>query len=277
MRTAMVQAMQFWLTASDVDGFRCDMAMLVPLDFWREARTILDGQKKLFWLAECEESSYHDVFDATYTWRFLHKMESYWKGESGISGLDEVLDYYNNFFPPGALHAFFTSNHDENSHSGTEYDRMGNAAKAFAVLCCTWNGLPLIYSGQELPNLRRLSFFDKDCISWAEPCALHEFYKTLLDLRKRNRALRAADAGVSTVKLQTNAKEKVFSFLRTSSENAVLVLLNLSPADLRVQLDEGTLSGTFKNTFAGSLVNFDQTKSVDLQAWDFLVLEKLST
>src|SRR5208283_3169417 len=98
--------------------------------------------------------------DATYTWRFLHKMESYWKGESDISGLDEILDYYNNFFPPGSLHAFFTSNHDENSHSGSEYERMGNAAKAFAVLCCTWNGLPLIYSGQELPNLKRLNFFD---------------------------------------------------------------------------------------------------------------------
>jgi glycosidase len=274
MRQAMVEAMQFWVATADIDGFRCDMAMLVPLDFWRLARTTLDEHKKLFWLAECEETSYHDVFDATYTWRFLHKMESYWKGETGIAGLDEVLDYYNNFFPAGALHALFTSNHDENSHSGSEYERMGDAAKPFGVLCCTWNGLPLIYSGQELPNLKRLNFFDKDQIPWSGQCALHEFYKTLLNLRKRNPALRAADPKVSTRRLKTSADESVFSFLRTCDEHAVLVVMNLSRTKLHIQLSDEALSGIFKNSYTSDVQNFDQSRSVELEAWDFLVMER---
>lgn len=169
LRQAMIDAMTFWVEQCDIDGYRCDMAMLVPLEFWREARAALDRRKKLFWLAECEEIAYHEVFDATYTWKFLHKMESVWRKEAGLRGLDEVLQYYHTMFPPEALRAFFTTNHDENSHSGSEYERMGDAARAFAVLCCTWNGLPLIYSGQELPNYKRLKFFDKDQIDWKGP------------------------------------------------------------------------------------------------------------
>ena len=38
--------------------------------------------------------------------------------------------------------------------------------KPLAVFSCTWNGIPLIYSGQELPNLKRLKFFEKDAIDW---------------------------------------------------------------------------------------------------------------
>src|SRR5579872_156864 len=193
LRKAMIGVMKYWVEHCDVDGFRCDMAMLVPLDFWREARLALDRLKPLFWLAECEEVAYHQVFDATYTWRLLHKVEAIWRKECGLSGLDEVFGSYSSQFPAHAMRVYFTTNHDENSHSGSEYERMGEAAILFAVLCATWDGLPLIYSGQELPNKKRLKFFDKDCIDWNGPIGLQDFYRALLGLRRRNRALRAGD------------------------------------------------------------------------------------
>ncbi|MEJ7671206.1 MAG: alpha-amylase family glycosyl hydrolase [Chitinophagaceae bacterium] len=87
-------------------------------------------------------------------------------------------------FYKDAFRIYFTSNHDENSWNGTEYEKYGDAAKAFAVFSCTWNGIPMIYSGQELPNNKRLQFFDKDQIEWRQECELHDFYKTLLHLRK---------------------------------------------------------------------------------------------
>ena len=68
---AMVSALKFWVKNFDMNGFRCDMAHLVPLDFWEYARTELDNEKNLFWLAETEEPAYHEVFDASYTWEFL--------------------------------------------------------------------------------------------------------------------------------------------------------------------------------------------------------------
>ncbi|HJU45197.1 MAG TPA: alpha-amylase family glycosyl hydrolase, partial [Chitinophagaceae bacterium] len=269
----MLHAMRFWIKECDIDGFRCDMAMLVPLEFWKYARTELDKIKPLFWLAECEEIYYHEVFDVTYTWKFLHKMEAYCKKETGIAGLDEVLHYYNDMFPPGALRAYFTTNHDENSHSGSEYERLGQAAKAFAVFCCTWNGIPLIYSGQELPLTRRLKFFDKDPIEWNGKYKLHNFYKTLLTLRKTNPALKAGDAEAAPVRLLNNASHFVFVFFRKKGSNRLLVLLNLSNENKPlVHLGDPTAYGEYRNIFTGSAMRVDENTYFSLAPWEYLVL-----
>ena len=64
------------------------------------------------------------------------------------------------------MRAWFTTNHDENSWNGTEYEKYGDMAKALAVFSATWNGFRLLYSGQELPNMKRIKFFEKDAIAW---------------------------------------------------------------------------------------------------------------
>ena len=272
---AMVTAMKFWVKNFDIDGFRCDMAHLVPLDFWEYARTELDNEKKLFWLAETEEPNYHEVFDASYTWEFLHVMESYWKRETNVNGLDAVLRRYENAFPKNAIRMFFTSNHDENSHSGSEYERMGHAAKAFAVLCATWNGIPLIYSGQELPNSQRLKFFDKDPIQWTGNFGLHNFYKILLKLHHDLPALRAVDENVRMYRIPTSEDEKIFSYLRKIGEREVLVILNLSAIDdLHFEITEENVSGNYRNVFTGDAIDLTGSKNLAMKAWDYLVFEK---
>jgi alpha-amylase len=272
LRQAMIGVMRFWIERCDVDGFRCDMAMLVPLAFWREARVALDPVKPLFWLAECEEIAYHEVFDATYTWKLLHRMEAIWRKESGLSGLDEVLQYYATQFPAGALRVYFTTNHDENSHSGSEYERLGDAAKAFAVLCATWDGLPLIYSGQEMPNYKRLRFFDKDPIEWTGRYELAEFYGALLALRVRCRALRAGDPSVVRRRLLTGADDRCFGFVRVAGEDEVLVLLNISGAELKLDTALWGVRGRFKEIFTA--VGWEPPAAVDLPAWGYRVFEK---
>jgi alpha-amylase len=274
LRQAMIAAMQFWITEADIDGFRCDMAMLVPLDFWKQARTILDGNKKLFWLAECEDPHYLEAFDASYAWQFLHKMEDYWRKTTGMPGLDGVLNDYDQLFPAASMHLLFTSNHDENSHTGTEYERMGDAALAFAVLCCIWNGIPLIYSGQEMPNRRRLKFFDRDPIQWTGKYELNDFYKTLLNLRKKNPALRAGDEAVSSIRLQTNWNDACFAFQRSNGHAEIVVLLNLSVNQLSIELSDPPMVGIYKNTFTGEAMDFGKKKSLELPPWDFRVFEK---
>ena len=271
----MVNAMKFWVKNFDIDGFRCDMAHLVPLDFWEYARTELDNEKKLFWLAETEEPNYHEVFDASYTWKFLHTMESYWERETNIDGLDAVLRRYESAFPKSAIRMFFTSNHDENSHSGSEYERMGHAAKAFAVLCATWNGVPLIYSGQELPNSQRLKFFEKDPIQWTGNFGLHNFYKTLLELHRDHPALHAADENVRTYRIPTSEDEKIFSFLRKIEEREVLVILNLSTIDdLHFEITGDNLSGIYRNVFTDDTINLTRNMYITMKAWDYLIFEK---
>jgi len=274
LRTAVIGAMKFWIVNADIDGFRCDMAHLVPLDFWIEARTALDAVKKLFWLAECEEVVYHQAFDATYTWRWMHKTEDFAKHQTDNNGLWDLLTQYDNEFPQDAFRAYFTSNHDENSWNGTEYEKYGAVAKNLAVFCCTWNGLPLIYSGQELPNYKRLKFFDKDPIDWTGNFALHDFYKTLLNLRKQNVALRAGDKNVVTHRVQTNANDKVFSFLRRNGNDEVLVILNLSSEQIDLEIQDPDVKGIFRNVFDNSSSDFNESGIISISQWNFFVFAK---
>jgi alpha-amylase len=274
LRSAMIRAMRFWVETCQIDGFRCDMAMLVPLNFWRRARMELDAVKPLFWLAECEEIMYHEVFDASYTWKWLHIMEAYWKKSTDLGGLLQVLQYYTQQFPPAALRVFFTTNHDENSHSGSEYERLGDATLPFAVFCCLYGGLPLIYSGQELPNKKRLLFFDKDEIDWKQPCRLHDFYKTLLTLRKSNAALETTGPETCAMILSNTSEEFVLSFLRRYHRNEVLVLLNLSSTSQAVIITGQNLAGSYKDAFDGNKPDFISGQPLLLDPWDYKVYIK---
>jgi alpha-amylase len=272
LRQAMIGMMRFWIERCDVDGFRCDMAMLVPLDFWREVREPLDAVKPLFWLAECEEVRYHEVFDATYTWKLLHRMEEVWRKESELSGLDAVLSEYASEFPSDGLRVYFTTNHDENSHSGSEYDRLGDAAKAFAVLCATWKGLPLIYSGQEMPNFKRLKFFDKDPIEWTGRYELNDFYKALLSLRDRNAALRAGSQAGITRRIYTGSDDRCFGYVRSAGEDEVAVALNFSGEWLKLDTLWWGMKGEYKDIFTGR--DWILPASIDVSPWGYAVIEK---
>jgi alpha-amylase len=275
LRLAMIDAMKFWLTECNIDGYRCDMAHLVPLDFWDEARTQIDKLKpELFWLAETEDINYHQVFDASYTWEWMHKTEDYCKSVTDISGLYNILDKYKNDFPATAYRIYFTSNHDENSHTGTEYDKFGNAAKALAVFSCTWNGIPMVYSGQELPNLKKLAFFEKDTIEWNGKYELHNFYKTLLSLKKNNPALSASDALATTQILQNDKPSQVMAYLRQNGNAAVLVLLNLSKEYLWAGINDENISGNYKNIFSGEEFAFTPNRYFELLPFGYLIYEK---
>jgi len=274
LRLAMIDVMRFWIECCDIDGFRCDMAMLVPLDFWRQARTALDPLKTLIWLAECEEIPYHEVFDATYTWKLLHKMEAVWRKESPLSEIDEVLDEYDTQFPPNGLRLYFTTNHDENSHSGSEYERMGDMARCFAVLSCTWNGIPLIYSGEEMPNYKRLKFFDKDPIEWTGRYELHGFFRTLLHLRKNNPALRSGDPSVTIHRLRTQFDERSFVFARRSGDNQVVVVLNFSAEPLSLPISELLIGGIYREVFTGVWFDLSKVAELYIPPWGYNVLEK---
>ena len=269
----LIDAMSFWVTTSDIDGFRCDMAHLVPLDLWYEARTELSKLKAdLFWLGECEVPEYHLAFDATYTWRWMHASEDFYKGRMDLKSLLLTLFQSQIEFPCSGFRVYYTSNHDENSWNGTEYEKYGNAAKLFAVFSCTWNGLPMIYSGQELPNLKRLAFFEKDTIAWTGKFELHDFYKALLNLKSNNPALRAADERATTKILSSPHDLRVFAYLRKYDEHEVIVILNCSADEIHFELVH--LDGYFANIFGGDGIDIGSQSTVLLHGWSFHVFEK---
>jgi alpha-amylase len=277
LRKAMIDAMEFWVKECDIDGYRCDLAFWVQLDFWLEARAALEKTKTLFWLAESDpldHPDYYEAFDACYTWTWMHKTEEFYKQGQDKYLLDEVVHRYDTNGGPEAIPLWFTSNHDENTWNGTEYEKYGDAAKAFAVFSFTRNGLPLIYSGQELPNYKRLEFFDKDQIDWNGKYELHDFYKTLLTLHKNNTALRAGDVAVTTYNLSMNNGDKVMAYLRKNGQAEVLVLLNFSKEALSCSILDEHLNGKFINVFDKEEEDFTGLKIVELQPWQYLVYEK---
>ncbi len=277
LRKKMIEAMQFWVREANIDGFRCDLASWVELDFWQEARPRVDSLKHLFWLGEFDElenPGYGEVFDASYTWTWMHKTREFYEQQLPVSVLDSLLYRYS-AIGDGSMRAWFTTNHDENSWNGSEYEKYGDMAKTLAVFSATWNGVPLLYSGQELPNKKRLEFFEKDAIAWNGQYELHDFYKTLLQLKTTHPALRAGDTTVTTYRIKTDQDDKIFAYLRKKGEKEVLVALNLSrqsPVTFRLQGSEA--DGEFTDVFNRQNKHISATKEYSLNAWEYWVLEK---
>jgi len=277
---AMIDAMGFWVKESNIDGFRCDLAFWVELDFWQRARKELDAVKPLFWLGELdpiEHPEYMGTFDAAYTWTWMHKTEDFYKKHLPIRSLDIVLKEYD-AIGDESMRVWFTSNHDENSWNGSEYEKYGDMAKALAVFSCTWKGIPLIYSGQELPNLKRLKFFEKDEINWTGkngPIAirLHDFYKTLLNLHSDNPALRAGDPESKAIRIETSDPAHVLAYLRKNGHDEVLVILNFSTVD--VQFSISGIGNRFKDIFSTQERDLINDRNFEMKAWEYLVFEKL--
>ncbi|WP_207510220.1 alpha-amylase family glycosyl hydrolase [Longitalea luteola] len=273
MRKAMIDAMGFWVKECDIDGFRCDMCHLVPLDFWFRARVELDAIKPLFWLGETQDVPYLQVFDCLYGWRWMSATQKYFRQEITLGQLKDVLNHYTFDLPADTFPMLFTSNHDENTWNGTEYEKYGEMATPLAVFNFTWNAIPLLYTAQELPLHKRLPFFDKDEINWNGTPQLHAFYKTLLQLRKQHPALKAGDAATPQM-LNTSDNERILAFVRRHDGKELLVVLNFSNQEMTVQLPGSHVQGKFTNAFTGEPVTVNPSFSLDMKAWDYLVLVK---
>jgi alpha-amylase len=276
MRHAMIDAMKFWIRETGIDGFRCDLASWVEVDFWEEARPEVEKIKPLFWIGEYDElenPDYGKVFDASYSWKWMHKSEDYYKKNQPLQELKDLLIQYSKI-GDGSMRAWFTTNHDENSWNGTEYEKYGDIIKPMAVLSATWNGIPLLYSGQELPNLKRLEFFEKDPIQWDGSYRMSDFYKTLFSLKASNPALRGGDPEVTTYFLNTTANDKILAYVRKNGKNEVLVVLNMSKEPVAFSIEDEQVTGTFRNVFDKTKKNFDEGKSFDFKVSDYAVFEK---
>ena len=247
---AQDDAMRFWLEKG-VDGFRCDAAGEVPAEFWKG---ILPKMNKdypdIYLLAEAERDNLADAsetFDANYAWELHHLLNSLAQGRKTVADLKDYIARDAARFPKEAFRLTFTSNHDENSWSGTEFEREDAAANACAVLCFTLPGSqPLVYTGQEIGLSRRLAFFEKDPITDWYPNEYTTFWKKLIELKHGNPALAAGEKGGPIEYI--DAPDGIIAFSRAVKGNKVVVAANFgvapavisSEAEGEVQKSEAT-------------------------------------
>jgi len=269
----MIDALKFWVEECDIDGYRCDVAGMVPTEFWIEARTELEKIKNVFMLAEWDTPEVHQAFDMTYDWDLHHIMNSIAKEEKSAIDLIEHLNKNEKEFPANAFRMQFTSNHDENSWNGTEFERLGNSVETFAVLTCLIPDMPLVYTGQEAGNNKRLSFFEKDLVEWKD-YKLYEVYSKLFQLKKNNKALLNGERGGEMIYLKSSDENNVFAFSRGSEKEKVVAVFNFSNKPVRVEVSGETLTGSYKNYFTGKLESFSTRESFELNPWEYRVYTK---
>jgi glycosidase len=272
VRDYMAESMEFWVRECDVDGYRCDVAGFVPMDFWRDARARLERIKPVFMLAEWEQRDLHDgAFDASYAWSWNESLHRVAVGQGDVASLIVYYAQHQGSWPADAMRMTFVSNHDHNHADGTEYERFGDGLAAATVLSVLGEGIPLIYTGQEFGSRKRLAFFDKDLVD-EEDAEQAELYRTLLHLKREHPALWNAPWGARMVRVPTTEPDRVLAFSRDVEGRGVFVVLNLSPEPATVGFGRGPQGGDYTDVFGGAAVHVDAEWTITLEPWGYRAL-----
>jgi glycosidase len=271
MRRAMIEAMDYWVKETNIDGFRCDVAWGVPQDFWEAATASLDSIKPVYMLAEDEDHPdfLKKAFESDYTWKLHHILNEVAQGKKSAAHIQKYYTDSVRKYAKGSFPMQFITNHDENSWAGSEYERMGEAVKTFATLSFTLEGIPLLYSGQEAGLHKRLLFFEKDTINWNN-LEMQKFYQMLTSLKHKNQALWNGTSGGSMSFVNTSVPDKVLAFTREKDSNQVLVVFNLSaqPVEANIQLSK---AGDYQEYFSGETKTLENDTNVKLDKWGYKV------
>ena len=271
VRKYMTDALKYWVSEADIDGYRCDVAGFVPIDFWNNARKELDAIKPVFMLAEWESRDLHaEAFDMTYAWSWNEAMHRIATGKADVNSLYVYYSWNEKAYPADIMRMTFVSNHDHNAWEGTEFEKFGDALEAAIVLSVVGEGMPLIYNGQEAGNPKRLEFFEKDPIEWKEH-PLGDFYKKLFALKKANTALWNAKWGARMVNVFNSAPTKVLSFVRQNERDKVFAVLNLSDAPQTVTFDDSLYHGAYTEYFSQESVELLGSTQLELGPWQYRV------
>lgn len=274
LRAYMIDAMKFWLSETDIDGFRCDVAHMVPIDFWEEVRPALEEVKPVFMIAESDQPELNrKVFDMTYGWPFHHLMNEIAAGNKTANAISYHFHKVDSLYPAGSIIMQFTSNHDENSWNGTVWERLDGGAGTFAVLAATVPGMLLVYSGQEAGLDKRLKFFEKDTIQWKEH-EMNDIYRELIALKKNNEALWNGKYGGILSRITSTDNKLVYAFLREKGKDKVFIILNLTGNPVSITLKGKLYTGKYNDIFSGEEVVIKKNTTFDLQPWEYRVYEK---
>ena len=274
-----IDAMRYWVEEFGIDGFRCDMAMLVPIEFWQEVSNELHRiNPDIFMLAEAEEDNLFDrAFNASYQWNIHHIMVDIAKGARRVWDMRNAIHSERKKYPKEAIRMSFTSNHDENSWSGSEQDRFGASLETMTAMTFLMpSTMPLIYTGQEVGYNHSFKFFDRDPIpedSYRENRTT-ELYRRLAALKHSERALAAGAVGGEMVEIENNAKDCMFSFVREVEGSRVVAIVNLSPYTIHADFHTGIYAGDYRDALTGEKFELKEHFEQDLAPWSYRILVK---
>ncbi len=269
MRTAMINAMTYWVTNANIDGFRCDAADYVPYDFWLQANTALNAipNKHLILLAEGSRADHFTAgFQMNFAWDYLTAEKNVF-GTTQTSATTLFTTNTNEYavVPSGKKKLRFTTNHDESNTAtpNTVYGSNSGALSA-SVIAIYLQGVPLLYCGQEVGVSSPAIYNGSTTIDWTANSDMLSAYTNLLSFYTTSSAAR-------TGTVTTYNDDNVVVFTKTSSTQQVLVVDNTRSTTQTVTVPVA-LQGNWTNALTGDAVTL--SGSLSLTGFQYFVLVK---
>ena len=236
-----IETLKMW--AQMVDGFRCDVAPLVPIDFWMKARAeVAEVNPDCIWLSESVEPSFitfnraqgfvahsdcevYAAFDMLYDYDIFESFKGYVTGQLPLSRYAEAVNQQEYIYPANYVKLRYLENHDQKRAKAWIPDEQ-NLFNWTAFLYFQ-KGATLLYAGQETENDHTPSLFDYDRVNWNTGHDLSAYFRTLYSIKKHplltdsSYHIAADDANNIAVATHTKGDAKlvgVFSFHSQSAE-----------------------------------------------------------
>lgn len=273
LRKEMIANLVYWVENFDIDGYRCDVAHMVPTDFWENAVGAIKQVKPVFMLAESEEKSlFKEAFDMGYNWEGHHIMNSLAQGKTTVDAMDTFIKKAETEYQEDDILMNFITNHDENSWNGSVKERMGAASEAMLALSYAMPGMPLIYSGQEYGMEKRLKFFEKDTIP-KQKGHIWEIMKNLGTAKNTIPALNGGKNAAAYKRLTTTNDAAIYAFERMVKDSRVVYIANMTAAP--IQFEVPTVSGKVKELTRGGQATLEEGQTFSFPAYGYRLFEIL--
>jgi alpha-amylase len=271
MRLEMIKSMKYWITASNIDGFRCDAADMVPFDFWKQA---IDSLKKipdrdLILLAEGSRLDHFTAgFEMTYAWDFQSKMKSIYHDGTSASGIYQTNSNEYSGLPLGTQKLRYITNHDIYAWEDSPVHQFVNEQGSLSAFVATafMGGVPLICSGQEVANPTNISFFDPNPVNWSQHLEILTKYKKVMQIRD-------SLPEVLSGNLVSYNNDDVLLFKRTDVDSEVLIIVNVRNATVNISIPVELINSSWDNQW--DQTNLELGTEIVLEPFEFILARRV--
>jgi len=283
LREYLWKNMEYWVKDFDVDGFRCDVSDGVPLDFWETARDRLERIRPgICMLAEGRRREDQlRAFDLNYSFTWFSAVRRVCDKGEPVSAIRKSWETLASEYPRGARFIRYIDNHDiANDAYDNRIEKAWGAQRVHAMLVTIFalDGTPMLYNGQEVADTARHSIFGRASIDWASstsPTAekRFSFCRRLCAMRHAERALTRG----AVVWLDNDQPNSVLSFLRRTTDEEILSVVNLSSRtiDVRITLPDRTKwPGSTLITQGAKVEKNDRGFALKLDRFGYLIAKR---